>query len=240
MADSRIRLVIESLFKGEGFTKANQAAGGLSKTIGQAGNSLGQLSMVVGGLGGTIGKIGSGLSGLFGSMAGGPIGVAIAGLTVVVSLFAKWRSGVEETQKAQREMLEKMENGYRKRLYEAIDRARKKQLQLFDDIVSKGDKAIKTMERLAGHVNAINNIKLKNANLEFDKRRADVKSQMIDDIMNKRGDKRIIEAKAAVEMTKIDNEQRTNEAKVETANAANDRRAALKALEETKKQVKAR
>lgn len=240
MADSRIRLTIESLFKGEGFTKANQAVGGLSKKIGQAGNSLGQLSMFVGGLGGTIGKIGSGLSGLFGSMAGGPLGIAVAGLTVVVSLFAKWRQSVEDTEKAQREMLEKMENGYKKRLYDAIERARKKQLELFDDIISKGDKAIKTMERLAGHLNTLNNANAGRRKAEFDARRARVDAKLADDIINKRGDKRVLEANAAVEKTKIDNEQRAYEAKVEVANAANARGAAQKALEETKKQVKAR
>lgn len=145
-----------------------------------------------------------------------------------------YNSDFEKTQMA------KMENGFKKRLYDTIDRARSKRLELFDDAILNVERAIAKIERDALHLNTLNNARAGARKAEFDARRADVDAQLTDDIMNKRGDRRVLEARAAVEKSKIEDERQVYNATVETANAANLRGAARKVLEETNKLVETR
>lgn len=146
--DSRLKLTIESLFKGEGFTKANRAVKDMSKQVKDATGAFGQLGGAIGGLEGPVGKAADGIGKLVGSLSAGPIGIAIASITLIVGAFNSWKEKAEETKRANEELMRKMEEGYKKRIAEAIERARQKQIDFLDSLINKGNRAITTMQKL--------------------------------------------------------------------------------------------
>ena len=143
-----IKLTITSLFKGEGFTKAANATKGLSKTVKDAGGAMKDLTGELGQMGGTLGKAAGGIQKLMGALAGGPMGIAIAGITAIVSALVAWKNHVDEVRQKQKEMIEHMREGYARDLYDAIERARKKQAEFLDEIIKKGQNAIARLSAL--------------------------------------------------------------------------------------------
>lgn len=146
--DNKITLTISSLFNGEGFNKAGQAVKGMSKSVKDTTQAVGQLAGEMSGMNGTVGKVANGIGKFIGALSGGALSLAIVGITTAVSLFSKWRDSIEETRKKNRELMEEMEDGYGRKVASALDYARRKQEELLNLMIDKGQKAIERLERM--------------------------------------------------------------------------------------------
>ncbi len=208
MASNKIQITLASVFQGEGFNKANTAVKGLSKNVKDATEGFGKLSGELGGINGTVGKVADGIGKLFGALSGGPIGLAIAGVTLLVSIFSSWKESTDEAARKQHEMMAKMEEGYRRRLCEAIEAARKKQSDFFGEIVTKGNEARAVLERLAGHLTKMNSIRGQSVNAQAQGQKALIDGQLEKDIANG-GNREILTAQANLKKVQIDNAVRS-------------------------------
>lgn len=109
MADQRIKINIGSSYDGAGMAKAMGGLNKLSQTAGRASGAIGTLAGSFGGLGGTAGKAVGAISKLTGALAmGGPVGVAVAGVTALVGAFQSYKEKQEEAAKATEETAKKV------------------------------------------------------------------------------------------------------------------------------------
>lgn len=145
--NNKIDITISSLFKGEGFKKTNQAIRNVSKSAKDAAKGLSAVAGEMGQMGAAAGKL-DGLGKILGSFSAGPIGVAVAALGALVGGLMKYKESIDETRKHAQEMIEKMEDGYAKRISEAIDKARKKQSDFLDELIKKGGQALTRLQEL--------------------------------------------------------------------------------------------
>lgn len=105
-----ILLTIKSMFKGEGFDKANNAIKSTSKSAKTATDSIQKVTNALGTMGGQAGKVAGALGGLFQSFAhGGAIGLAIAGITTAFSFVM---DKIEETKKKAEESAKKIAESF--------------------------------------------------------------------------------------------------------------------------------
>lgn len=140
--DSKLVLTIQSIFKGEGFTKATQATKSMSKDIKDAGGAVKDLAGSMGQLGGEVGKAAGGLGKLMGLMGAGPIGILVAGVTAIVGAFIKWRNTMREVQQSMNELARSRHEDMWSRLHKRIADAAKAQADFFDEAISKGQRLI--------------------------------------------------------------------------------------------------
>ena len=109
-----ILLTIKSLFKGEGFTKADQAIKQTSKSAKNATETISKVTNALGGLNNEAGKVAGKLGGLFSSFAqGGVIGLAIAGVTTAFNFLS---DKIEESKKKAEEAAKSIKKSFEDRL----------------------------------------------------------------------------------------------------------------------------
>lgn len=151
MSEKHINLRLGSTADTSGFTQMGKAVDTFGKNVQKASNGLAGVTGALGQMNGVVGKVAGGLSSLFSSFAGGPIGVAIASITLIVSLLSKWKNHMDDTKKKweeHHELMKKMSEGYERRLQRAIEGARKKQEEFLDSMIKKGQTAIDKLEKL--------------------------------------------------------------------------------------------
>lgn len=151
MSEKHINLRLGSTADTSGFTKMGKAVDTFGKNVQKATNGLAGVTGALGQMNGVVGKVAGGLSSLFSSFAGGPIGLVIGSLTMIVSLCSKWKSHMDETKKKMEEhheLMKKMRDGFENRLQRSIEGARKKQEEFLDSMIKKGQTAIDKLEKL--------------------------------------------------------------------------------------------
>lgn len=140
--DSKIILSIQSIFKGEGFTKATQATKNMSKDIKDAGGAVKDLAGSMGQLGGEVGKAAGGLSKLMGLMGAGPLGLLVAGVTAIVGAFIKWRDTMREVEDKMNALSRSKHEDMWARMHKRIADAAKAQSEFFDEAIQKGQRIL--------------------------------------------------------------------------------------------------
>ena len=97
---------------------------------------------------GKLGQVFGGFSKLSGALAGGPWGLVVAGIGLVVGGLVKWRDHQKRLKEEHEQLMKKMEDGYKKNLAGAIERARQKQIQFLESLIQKGQNAVETLNAL--------------------------------------------------------------------------------------------
>lgn len=150
MADNRIRFVLESLFKGEGFQKASKAVKDTSGVVKNAADGVKNLSAEMSGMGGVIGKVSDGVGKLFGVfMAGGPVGIAVAAISLLVGAFVKWRGEIEKAREEHEKFLKSAQDGYQNRLMIYAQKSRKAAIDAMNASIDAGTAAIEKVQKLS-------------------------------------------------------------------------------------------
>lgn len=140
MADQKININIGSSYSGEGMNAAMGAVNNLSRTAGKVAGAVGRLGETFEQLGGTAGKAIGSVSNMIGALAmGGPMGLAIAGVTALISV---WQTHNEKVAEAKRKA-EELNKEKKKLATEGMQEIKKQlesQLQLFDQIAARWNK----------------------------------------------------------------------------------------------------
>lgn len=108
-----LTLNIGTKYKGDGFKKVDQQLKATAKTVGTASRAIGAISSELGQMEGAVGKAAGAFSGLISTIAtgGGPIGLAIAGITAAIALVVKsFRDAKEAAKEAAATMRESFTN----------------------------------------------------------------------------------------------------------------------------------
>lgn len=109
-----ILLTIKSLFKGEGFTKADQAIKSTSKSAKTATESIQKVTSALGTMDNKAGRVAGTIGSLFATFAqGGAIGLAIAGVTTAFSFVI---DKIEETKKKAEKAAEDVKKAFEEKL----------------------------------------------------------------------------------------------------------------------------
>lgn len=140
--DNKIVLTIQSIFKGEGFTKATQAAKNMSKDIKDAGGAVKDLAGSMGQLGGQVGKAAGGASKLMGLLGAGPLGIVVAGVTAIVGAFVSWKNTMKEVEQKMNDLARNRHEDMWARLHKRIAEAAKAQSDFFDEAIQKGQRLL--------------------------------------------------------------------------------------------------
>lgn len=104
-----LTLNIGTKYKGDGLRKAGQALKSTAKTVNDASRAIGAISSELGQMEGAVGKAAGAFSGLISTIAtgGGPIALAIAGITAAIGFLVKtFKDAKEEAKEAARTMRE--------------------------------------------------------------------------------------------------------------------------------------
>lgn len=96
-----LTLNIGTKYKGDGFKKVDQSLKNTAKTVNTASRAIGAISSELGQMEGAVGKAAGAFSGLISTIAtgGGPIGLAIAGITAAIALVVKAFNDAKEAAK---------------------------------------------------------------------------------------------------------------------------------------------
>lgn len=134
MADQSIKINIGTSYNNQGMAKAMSATDKLSKVAQKTGGAIGQLGQAFGGIDGQVGKAVGSIANFAGALAmGGPVGLAIAGITSLISTFKQMSDDAEKAKKAQMQMfsdnLMKGIDSYGKNLDKVIEKLGKLQTQ---------------------------------------------------------------------------------------------------------------
>lgn len=108
-----LTLNIGTKYKGDGFKKVDQQLKATAKTVGTASRAIGAISSELGQMEGAVGKAAGAFSGLISTIAtgGGPIGLAIAGITAAIALVVKsFRDAKEAAKEAAQTMRDSFSN----------------------------------------------------------------------------------------------------------------------------------
>lgn len=131
MADQRVNINIGSSYNGSGMNSALGSIDKLSKTAGRASSAVGSLGGALGGIGGKAGQAIGAVTKLTSALAmGGPIGLAVAGVTALVGAFNDYTEKQEAAKKAAEE--------HAKKLKKLQEEAAKKAWKDFVDDLAKG------------------------------------------------------------------------------------------------------
>ena len=150
MANNNINISIGSSFNAEGFNKLAQSASDVTKTVGKVTGAVGQIGGAIGGLDGTVGKVTGAVSNLFQSFAmGGPIGVAIAGVTALVGWFQKMKTEAEESRKKLEAMAQAAEKAKIEKAFKEAQVAVANANTALDEHIKRLNDATAASERLA-------------------------------------------------------------------------------------------
>ena len=105
MASNNIQINIGSSFNGTGMEKAMGTVKNFSNSAKGAASAVGHLSQTLGGMGGPVSKLIGDLTGLTSALAmGGTVGIAIAGVTSLISLFKFFSEEADKAKKAQEKL----------------------------------------------------------------------------------------------------------------------------------------
>lgn len=105
MADQKVNINIGTSYSGEGMQRAMGAMNNMSRVAGKAAGAVGSIGGALGGMSGEAGKAIGSISRLIGALAmGGPLGLAIAGVTALVGAFQSLREEEEKTRQEQERM----------------------------------------------------------------------------------------------------------------------------------------
>ena len=148
MADQRVNINIGTSYSGEGMNAAMGAVNKLSQTAGKVAGAVGRLGGTFEQIGGSAGKAIGNVSNLLGALAmGGPIGLAMAGVTALISVWQSHNEKVKEAKKKAEEL-----NKEKKKLAdEGMQEVRKQlesQLQLFDQITARWNNLSKAVQNV--------------------------------------------------------------------------------------------
>lgn len=145
MASQKITLDVGTTYNGQGMQKALGAVNSMSRAAGQAASAVGSLGGQLEGMSGQAGQAVGAVSRLLGALAmGGPLGLAVAGVTALVGAF---QALSEEEEKARQEM--------EKARYDAAKRAIDGYQQSVTALASSLDKAAKNQATFANTLAAI-------------------------------------------------------------------------------------
>lgn len=109
MADQSIKINIGSSYDGSGMSRAMGGLNNLSQKAGRASSAIGSLAGAFSGLDGAAGKAVGAVSRLTGALSmGGPIGLAIAGVTALVGMFQSYKEKQEKAAAATEEAAKKV------------------------------------------------------------------------------------------------------------------------------------
>lgn len=134
MASNNIQINIGSSFNGTGMEKAMGTVKNFSNSAKGAASAVGHLSQTLGGMGGPVSKLIGDLTGLTSALAmGGTVGIAIAGVTSLISLFKFFSEEADKAKKAQEKLftdnLNKGINEYGKNLDTVANKLKNVQTQ---------------------------------------------------------------------------------------------------------------
>ena len=152
MANQRINIDIGSSYNGSGMNKALSGIDNLSKQTGKVASAVGRLGGSFEALGGSAGKAIGNVSNLMGALAtGGLWGGIIAGLTTSISLFQDAFRMMDEMEKREKERAKAAEEAAKK----AEEWIKSLYATDFDGIISKGEKYVSMLNKLAAAENKV-------------------------------------------------------------------------------------
>ncbi len=100
MADQNIKINIGTSYNGAGMQKVTSATNQLSRVAGKSASAVGQIGQAFDTVNGKAGKAVGAIASFAGAFAtGGPIGLAIAGVTMLIGKIQKHNEELEETRK---------------------------------------------------------------------------------------------------------------------------------------------
>lgn len=243
MADNHVNISIGSSFNGEGFNKLANAAAGVTKTTGQIMNGVGQIGNAIGGLDNTLGKVTGAIGNMLGALAvGGPVGLAIAGVTALVGWIGKIKKEAEEAKNKLDEMAKAAQQARFEKEFKAAEDAVKNANKALDDHQKALDEAAKAAERLAKAEKNVADAQERLSNAQGSLDMANLQSQIqqrVQDIKNPE-QRSIEQAKGNVELQQLKNQQALDAANKEVESAReqlNNATNSLKNLEQTKTDV---
>ena len=246
MAANHINISIGSSFNAEGFNKLSQAASDATKTAGKIANSVGQIGGAIGGLDGTVGKVTGAVSNLFQSFAiGGPIGVAIAGVTALVGWMGKIKKEAEESKAKLEQMAQAAEKARLEKAFRDAQESVSKANTALDEHLKKLKEAEAAAERLSKAEKAVSDANERlgksQGNLELANLQSEIQQRVAANGWSP-SQKQIEQAKGNVELQQLQNAQALEAARKEVEKAKEqlqDATRSLNALERSKSIVQA-
>lgn len=243
MADNHINISIGSSFNGEGFNKLAKSAANVTQTAGKVMNSVGQIGSALGGLDGTLGKVTGAVGNMLGAFAmGGPMGIAIAGVTALVGWIGKMKKESEEAKQKLEQMAQAAEKARIDKAFKDAQTAVANANTALNDHLKALNDAATAADRLAKAEKAVADAQERLGNAQGNFQLAQLQSQIQQNVSNAQSpaDKSIEQAKGNVELQQLKNAQALEAANKEIEKARdqlNDATRDLNSLKDTKELV---
>lgn len=244
MADNHINISIGSSFNGEGFNQLARAAGDVTKTASKVMNSVGQLGNAVGGIDGTIGKVTGSIGNMLGAFAmGGPMGIAIAGVTALVGWIGNIKKEADEAKKKFDEMAHAAEKARIEQMFKDAEIAIANANDALDTHVKKLNEVVTASEKVAKAEKTVADAQKRltsaSDSLEVAQMKSDIQQHMQALSWNP-GQQKIAQAQGNVELAQLLGKQNKAEAGKAVEDARErirDAQRRINLIEQTKTQV---